>query len=128
MKEGSLGTTTEVDPAAEAKTAARRAPGGSKKRSAGRGEGVPVSRFFLGTADGGTPALEREVESEKEAMLESFKTGRNYFAVSEWKAVPDLSKKMPQIRSEPVIRETRGSGPAPRIAGGPRSAAPAQVS
>jgi len=37
-------------------------------------------------------------------MLESLKTGKNYFAVSEWKAVPDLSKKTPQIRSEPVAR------------------------
>ncbi len=120
-----MATVTEIDQAAEAKTAPRRAPGGGKKRSAGRGDGVPVSRFFLGTADGGAPALEREVESEKEAMLESLKTGKNYFAVSEWKAVPDLSKKTPQIRSEPVAREARGSGPAPR---GSRSPAPGQVS
>jgi len=120
-----LATVTEIDQAAEAKAASRRSPGGGKKRSAGRGEGVAVSRFFLGTADSGAPALEREVESEKEAMLESLKTGKNYFAVSEWKAVPDLSKRTPQIRSEPVARETRASGPAPR---GSRSPAPAQVS
>lgn len=123
-----MATVTEIDQAAEAKTTPRRAPGSGKKRSAGRGDGVPVSRFFLGTADGGAPALEREVESEKEAMLESFKTGRNYFAVSEWKTVPDLSKKTPQIRSEPVIREARASGPAPRGSAGSRSVAPAQVS
>ena len=123
-----MGTTTEVDPAAEAKAVTRRAPGSGKKRSVGRVDGGSVSRFFLGTADGGTPALEREVESEKEAMLESFKTGRNYFAVSEWKAVPDLSKKTPQIRSELVIREARASGPAPRGSTGSRSIAPAQVS
>jgi hypothetical protein len=120
-----LATATEIDAAAEAKAAPRRAPGGSKRRSPGRSDGVAVSRFFLGTADGGAPALEREVESEKEAMLESLKTGKNYFAVSEWKAVPDLSKRTPQIRSEPVARETRASGPAPR---GSRSPAPAQVS
>ena len=77
----------------------------------------------------GQPTLEREVESEKEAMLESFKTGRNYFAVSEWKAVPDLSKKTPQIRSEPVVREARSSGPVPRgSAGSRRAARSAQVS
>ena len=122
-----MATVTEIDQAAEAKTAPRRPPGGGKKRSAGRGDGVPVWRFFLGTADGGAPALEREVESEKEAMIESFKTGRNYFAVSEWKTVPDLSKKTPQIRSEPVLREARG-GPAPRGSTGSRSVAPAQVS
>lgn len=123
-----MATVTEIDQAAEAKTTPRRAPGSGKKRSASRVDGVPVSRFFLGTADGGAPALEREVESEKEAMLESFKTGRNYFVVSEWKAVPDLSKKTPQIRSELVVREARASGPAPRGAGGSRSVAPAQVS
>jgi hypothetical protein len=123
-----LATVTEIDQAAEAKTTPRRVSGGGKKRSAGRGEGAPVSRFFLGTADGGAPTLEREVESKKEAMLESFKTGRNYFAVSEWRTVPDLSKKTPQIRSEPVVREARASGPAPRGSTGSRSVAPAQVS
>jgi hypothetical protein len=46
--------------------------------------------------------LEEELQSEAEAMLESLKTGRSYFVVSEWKSSADLSKKLPQIRKECV--------------------------
>lgn len=74
------------------------------------------------------PGLEREMPGENEALLESLKTGQSYFAVSEWRAVADLSKQVPQIRKEPVKREERDHGltpPAPQPArGGP----PAQAS
>jgi hypothetical protein len=46
--------------------------------------------------------LEQELGSESEAMLESLKTGRSYFVISEWKGSADLSKKFPQIRKESV--------------------------
>jgi len=46
--------------------------------------------------------LEQELGSESEAMLESLKTGRNYFVISEWKGSADLSRKIPQIRKESV--------------------------
>jgi hypothetical protein len=60
-------------------------------------------RFFLSKAESnGTPLLADEFESEAEAMLESLKTGRTYFVISEWKSSADLSKKLPQIRKECV--------------------------
>jgi hypothetical protein len=33
-------------------------------------------------------------------MAESFKTGLNYFAVSEWRGVADLSGRKPQLGRE----------------------------
>ncbi len=85
-------------------------------------------RFFLGKADGKMPGLDREIPSEKEALLESLKTGQSYFAVSEWRAVADLSKDVPQIRKEAVKREERDHGLAPPAPHGARSGAPAQAS
>ena len=35
-------------------------------------------------------------------MIESLKTGKTYFVISEWKGLADLSKKMPLIRKEAV--------------------------
>jgi hypothetical protein len=62
--------------------------------------GGPV-RFFLSKAgSNGTPLLEEELASEGEAMLESLKTGRTYYVISEWKSSADLSKKVPHIRKE----------------------------
>ena len=74
------------------------------------------------------PVLDREVASEKEALLESLKTGQNYFAVSEWRAIADLSKEVPQIRKEPAKREERDHGLTPPAPHGARSGAPAQAS
>jgi len=60
-------------------------------------------RFFLSKADSnGVPALDREFDTENEATIESLKTGRSYFVISEWKGVADLSKKVPLIRKEAI--------------------------
>lgn len=60
-------------------------------------------RFFLSKAESnGTPALDREFDSEPEAIVESLKTGRSYFVISEWKGLADLSKKVPLIRKEAI--------------------------
>jgi hypothetical protein len=60
-------------------------------------------RFFLGSGEPqGQPVLEQEFKTESEAMLESVKTGKTYFAVSEWRGTVDLSKKLPMIRKEAV--------------------------
>jgi hypothetical protein len=60
-------------------------------------------RFFLSKAESnGVPLLEQELGSEPEAMLESLKTGRSYFVISEWKGSADLSKKVLQIKKECV--------------------------
>ena len=63
-------------------------------------------RFFLSKSENnGVPVLDREFSNEPEAILESLKTGKSYFAISEWKGSADLSKKMPLIRKEAVSRK-----------------------
>jgi len=117
-----------VDTARETKSGARRAAGAGKKGGAARSESNGAMRFFLGKADGRTPVLDREIASEKEALLESLKSGQSYFAVSEWRAIADLSKEVPQIRKEVVKREERDHDLAPPAPHGARSGAPAQAS
>ncbi len=116
-----------ADGARDTKNATRRA-GTGKKRGAARSESNGTTRFFLGKGDGKTPGLEREMPGEKEALLESLKTGQSYFAVSEWRAIADLSKEVPQIRKEAVKREERDHGLAPPASHAARSGAPAQAS
>src|SRR5215813_6841493 len=80
------------------------APGARSRRSkrrAGSGSSGAGVRFFLSKSDSnGLPALDREFDTENEATIESLKTGRSYFVISEWKGVADLSKKVPLIRKE----------------------------
>jgi hypothetical protein len=95
-----------------------------RKRGGARSETNGITRFFLARADGKSPLLDREMPNEKEALLESLKTGQSYFAVSEWKAVADLTRDVPQIRKEAVKREERDH----RLAPSARGAAPAQAS
>jgi hypothetical protein len=65
-----------------------------------------ASRFFLSKAESnGVPVLDREFASEPEALIESLKTGKSYFVISEWKGSADLSKKMPLVRKEAVAHK-----------------------
>jgi hypothetical protein len=74
-----------------------------KRRTSQASTSGGLMRFFLSKPDtNGLPLLEQELGSEPEAMLESLKTGRSYFVISEWKGSADLSKKIPQIRKESV--------------------------
>ena len=67
-------------------------------------------RFFLAKSDGGgTPSLDRELDSEPEAIVESLKTGKHYFVISEWKGLADLSRKVPLIRKEAVSHKKTSS-------------------
>jgi hypothetical protein len=60
-------------------------------------------RFFLSKPESnGIPALDREFDTEPEAIVESLKTGRSYFVIAEWKGSADLSKKVPLIRKEAI--------------------------
>jgi hypothetical protein len=94
---------SSLDKNPTAETPAPRGRRGGKRRSPQASmSGGPV-RFFLSKSESnGTPLLEEEFGSEAEAMLESLKTGRSYFVISEWKSSADLSKKVPQIRKECV--------------------------
>ena len=75
----------------------------SKKRPSQASPGGASVRFFLSKADGdGVPNLDREFDTEPEAMVESLKSGKNYFVISEWKGLADLSKKIPLIRKEAI--------------------------
>jgi hypothetical protein len=93
---------TMPDSAASGEASAAR-PRRTRRRPARKpSDGGPV-RYFLSNGDGsGTPVLDQEFKNESEAMLESLKTGKSYFVVSEWRGTADLSKKLPQIRKEAV--------------------------
>ena len=74
-----------------------------KRRSSSTGTSGGGVRFFLSKADNnGIPVMDREFSTEPEAILESLKTGKSYFVLSEWKGSADLSKKVPLIRKEVV--------------------------
>ena len=80
----------------------------ARRRQAAK-EAIPegMARFFLAKA-GGTgvaPALDREFQTEGEAMIESLKTGQSYFSVVEWRATADLAGKNPQVKKEAVKKK-----------------------
>ncbi len=79
-------------------------PRRGKRRSAqGMSSTGAAVRFFLSKSENnGVPVLDREFANESEAIIESLKTGKNYFVISEWKGLADLSKKIPLIRKEVV--------------------------
>jgi hypothetical protein len=80
-----------------------------KRRTAQPSTSGGSLRFFLSKPEtNGLPLLEQEFGSEPEAMLESLKTGRSYFVISEWKGSADLSKKIPQIRKESITAKKFG--------------------
>ena len=62
------------------------------------------ARYFLAKADsdGGAPALDREVASEGEALVEALRLGVTYYAVQEFRVIPDFAGKRPQLNKEAV--------------------------
>lgn len=101
---------TAAEPMVEGKDSQPVRPGrGTRKTRAWQGDGGEGLRFFLakhGAADG-LPNLDKEFGSESEAIVESLKSGLNYYAVSEWRGVADFSGKKPQLRREPVTRSRK---------------------
>ena len=82
----------------------------NKRRSAQGSSAGALVRFFLSKADSNSvPNLDRELESEPEAIVESLKTGRSYFVISEWRGLADVSKKIPLIRKESVSSKKSNS-------------------
>jgi hypothetical protein len=84
----------------EAPTSPRRRRG--RKEAA---EAPPVERFFLAEANGGgaTPTLGREMPSEAEAIVEAFRAGVNFFAISEFRTRAETSSsRYPVIKKEAV--------------------------
>jgi hypothetical protein len=62
------------------------------------------ARYFLAKAngDGGIPALDREVASEGEALVEALRLGVTYYTVQEFRVIPDFAGRRPQLKKEAV--------------------------
>jgi hypothetical protein len=62
------------------------------------------ARYFLAKASGtdGTPALDREVASEGEALVEALRLGVTYYEVQEFRVVPDFAGRKPLLNKEAV--------------------------
>ena len=75
---------------------------GTRKTRTSAPEGSEAQRFFLAKPgnSGAVPELGKELAGEPQAMVESFKTGLNYFVLSEWRGVADFSGKKPQLGRE----------------------------
>ena len=81
-------------------------PRGGKRRSLRSPSNSGAVRFFLSKSDtNGILSLDRELSTEPEAIVESLKTGKSYFVISEWKGSADVSKKIPLIRKEAVTNK-----------------------
>jgi len=93
---------TPLDSKNPSETAPAR-PRRGKRRSAQGTSSTGTVRFFLSKSENnGVPVLDREFANESEAIIESLKTGKSYFVISEWKGLADLSKKIPLIRKEVI--------------------------
>jgi len=90
--------TTRADSGTETTTRARRSRTSSVEESNGK------ARYFLARADGtdGTPALDREVTSEGEALVEALRLGVTFYAVQEYRVVPDFTGRKPLLNKEAV--------------------------
>ncbi len=62
------------------------------------------ARYFLAKAngDGSTPALDREVATEGEALVEALRLGVTYYAIQEFRVIPDFAGRRPQLKKETV--------------------------
>src|SRR5512143_3441637 len=104
--------TTTTDTAAlprAAKPDGSEKPGsrGRRSRSEPRDANSQHARDVLRQAGsaGGTPALDREVASEGEALVEALRLGVTYYALEEFRVVPDFSGRRPQLKKESVQSE-----------------------
>ena len=105
-------STAETVPAAARAT---RTDGGTEKPTtrtrrprtdAGEEDGG-CARYFLAKepSDGKTPALGREMASEGEALVEALRSGVTYYAIQEFRVIPDFAGRRPQLTKEAVRRK-----------------------
>jgi hypothetical protein len=65
-----------------------------QRRSAQATSSNRAVRFFLSKSENNSvPGLDRDSAKESEAIVESLKTGKSYFVISEWKGFADLQRK-----------------------------------
>ena len=62
------------------------------------------ARYFLAKVNGadGTPALDREMTSEGEALVEALRLGVTYYELQEFRVVPDFAGRKPLLNKEAV--------------------------
>ena len=100
-------STTGQKAASEASPAPRRRRG--RKETA---EAATIERFFLAETNGNStmPTLGREMASEAEAIVEAFRAGVNFFAISEFRARAETSSsRYPVIKKEAVRNSNHSS-------------------
>ena len=75
-----------------------------RTRTSSDEESNASARFFLAKTNGidGAPGLDREVANEGEALVEALRLGVTYYAVQEFRVVPDFSGRKPQLNREAV--------------------------
>ena len=75
-----------------------------RSRVSSEEENSGTARYFLSKANvtDSIPALDREVTSEGEALVEALRLGVTYYEVQEFRVVPDFAGRKPQLNKEAV--------------------------
>jgi hypothetical protein len=62
------------------------------------------ARYFLAKAhgDGSMPAIDREVATEGEALVEALRLGVTFYTIQEFRVIPDFAGRRPQLKKEAV--------------------------
>ena len=68
-------------------------------------DNIGCVRYFLARANrnDSTPELDREVANEGEALVEALRSGVTYYAIQEFRVIPDFTGKRPQLQKEAVV-------------------------
>ena len=91
--------TTKADSGADTAAARTR-----RSRASSGEESNGNARYFLAKTNGtdGSLALDREVASEGEALVEALRLGVTFYAVQEYRVVPDFTGRKPLLNKEAV--------------------------
>lgn len=105
MGDGMVTTSTEITKSAVTDPNGSKPSRQRRPRASATEESNSYTRYFLAKANGndGIPDLDREVTSEGEALVEALRLGVTYYAVQEFRAVPDFSGSRPQLTKEAVV-------------------------
>jgi hypothetical protein len=99
------GSRTRADKTANAENAERR---GRRRRGSKPSGMAPIARYFLTkSSNNGIPELDRELNDENEALIESLKLDRTFAIVTEWRPKVDCSLKGRAVIEKEAV--SRGS-------------------
>lgn len=96
-------------PPAKTTSVPRKSTPARRRRGARAGESGAARFFLVKTSSNGSLELAQEVASENEAIVESFRVGGSFAAVTEWKAQVDLSTGAPVIKKEAIVSQKKTS-------------------